>query len=241
LKILCSFTAFVTLFFFPVGHSLAGVIAFDEITSLGHPVFIRVLTKGKFFAAGGQRVTVQIGEQMPQLILTGGDGYGRIKFVPEKTGTITISVKYKEETDSAELLILKKTESLLLIEVDVALRNGIFSPTPLSESQAVLKDLASEFYIVYLYGIVGKHPTKAWLESNQFPQGILLQNKGIATITDLIEKNIMIKGFIGSAKTASEAAPYIEKAIAFEKIPGGIKVGNWKEVKEVIKQPDKEK
>ena len=110
-----------------VSECRGDVMVFDAVTTLDHPIFIRVLTKGRFFSAGGKRVTVHIGREAPQPMLTGGDGYGRLKYVPTMTGLIKLVVKYGPETDTANLLVMDKEDRALLVEIDAGLRAGPFS------------------------------------------------------------------------------------------------------------------
>ena len=222
------------VFLFPAIESSGGVIAFDEITLSGHPVFIRALTKGRFFPAGGERISIQISQENPQKILTGGDGYGRLKINPKNPGFIKITVTYGQDIDTAKLLVMDASESALVIEMDSALRTGMFAPNAMQDSQEVLKNLSSKYRLIYLHGIEGRHRSKSWLEANHFPEGIVLQNRGSDTLIDLNRKNIKMEGYIGSAETASAAVPYVKHTLTFAESTKVISAGTWEEVQDIL-------
>jgi len=67
--ILCLFNTFAST-------SFADVVISDQVTTLGTPVRLVVLTKGKLFPQGGQLVDIYIDNEKLKQILTGGDGYG---------------------------------------------------------------------------------------------------------------------------------------------------------------------
>jgi hypothetical protein len=194
-----------------------------------------VLTKGRFFPAGGKRVTVHIGKEAPQPMLTGGDGYGRLKYVPTKTGMIKLVVKYGPETDTANLLVMDKEDRALLVEIDAGLRGGLFSPHPLPDSREVLDTLSRKYRLIYLHGMIGRYPSKKWLEANRYPEGIILKNRGATTVRLLHQRKVHMIGIVGSSKLASAAAPYVQIALAFEVAPDVTTVDGWEEIQNVLK------
>ncbi len=217
-----------------VSECRGDVMVFDAVTTLEHPIFIRVLTKGRFFPAGGKRVTVHIGREAPQPMLTGGDGYGRLKYVPTKTGMIKLVVKYGPETDTANLLVMDKEDRALLVEIDAGLRTGPFSPHPLPDSREVLDTLSRKYRLIYLHGMIGRYSSKKWLEANRYPEGIILKNRGATTVILLHQRKAHMIGIVGSSKLASAAAPYVQIALAFEVAPDVTTVDGWKEIGNVI-------
>jgi hypothetical protein len=218
-----------------VSECRGDVMVFDAVTTLDHPIFIRVLTKGRFFPAGGKRVTVHIGKEAPQPMLTGGDGYGRLKYVPTKTGMIKLVVKYGPETDTANLLVMDKEDRALLVEIDAGLRGGLFSPHPLPDSREVLDTLSRKYRLIYLHGMIGRYPSKKWLEANRYPEGIILKNRGATTVRLLHQRKVHMIGIVGSSKLASAAAPYVQIALAFEVAPDVTTVDGWEEIQNVLK------
>jgi len=218
-----------------VSECRGDVMVFDAVTTLDHPIFIRVLTKGRFFPAGGKRVTVHIGREAPQPMLTGGDGYGRLKYVPTKTGMIKLVVKYGPETDTANLLVMDKEDRALLVEIDAGLRAGPFSPHPLPDSREVLDTLSRKYRLIYLHGMIGRYPSKKWLEANRYPEGIILKNRGAIIVRLLHQRKAHMIGIVGSSKLASAAAPYVQIALAFEVAPDVTTVDGWKEIQNVLK------
>ena len=67
------------------------VIVYDQITAPNTPVFLKVQTRGRFFAEGGRRVTLSVNKDRTFKLLTGGDGFGYVKYTPAEPGRFTIS------------------------------------------------------------------------------------------------------------------------------------------------------
>ena len=56
--------------------SLGAVIVYDDVTTVGTSIQLKVLTKGMIFREGGRRVNVYVGAKQVGTLLTGGDGFG---------------------------------------------------------------------------------------------------------------------------------------------------------------------
>ena len=87
-------------------EGLADVVVFDRITTVGTPVFLKVLTKGRFFAEGGRRVQVRVGNQQPQTALSGGDGLAYLKVQPKREGLFKIEAVSGPDRHSRTILEL---------------------------------------------------------------------------------------------------------------------------------------
>ena len=98
------FLALQILFFMPSAIQ-AAVIVFDRVTTVGSSVYLKVLTKGKFFAEGGKRITFYLEGQQLGKTLTGGDGYGFLKVTPERKGMqeIEVQTETRSEEHTSEL------------------------------------------------------------------------------------------------------------------------------------------
>ena len=68
-----------------VSHSK--VVVFDQVTTVQTPIKIRVLTREGFFSAGGRMVDIYLDNNLLKKILTGGDGYGYLKYTPAQAST----------------------------------------------------------------------------------------------------------------------------------------------------------
>ena len=76
-------TAYVVAFvlgMLSIGRS--EVVVFDRVTTVKTPIRIKVLTKSRFFAAGGRLADIYLDGNHLKRILTGGDGFGYLKYTP---------------------------------------------------------------------------------------------------------------------------------------------------------------
>ena len=74
----------------PTTQSWGAIIVYDRVTTVSTPVYLKVLTKGRFFAEGGRLVEFFLDENSLGKNLTGGDGYGYRKYTPKHPGIIMV-------------------------------------------------------------------------------------------------------------------------------------------------------
>ncbi|MGD9134610.1 MAG: hypothetical protein PVF78_13230, partial [Desulfobacterales bacterium] len=111
----------------PAARSLGAVIVFDRVTTVGTPVYLKVLTKGRIFADGGRMVELYLDDIRFAKNLTGGDGYGYRKYIPRRAGMIKVRATSQGESDSGLLLVMKKSEKAVLIEIESGLKDALIS------------------------------------------------------------------------------------------------------------------
>lgn len=212
----------------------AGVVVFDRVTTVGKPVFLKVLTKGQFFPKGGQRVSIQVGDRQGHKILSGGDGYAYYKFLPQKPGLEKIVAFSDNEQSSGLLLVLADGESVIVIGVEGALQNTLFSEEMKSESRDAINTLSKKFNIVYLSRWLGNELVKNWLAREKFPSSVVLRWHGAQTFNNMLENGVTISAVIGSQAMLQAAPDDIEKRFTFEKTDKGTTVKDWGEIVESI-------
>ena len=103
------------------------VIVYDRVTTVGTPVYLKVLTKGRIFADGGRLVEFYLDDKRFGKNLTGGDGYGYRKYEPRRAGIINIRATSKGESGSGLLLVMKKSEKAVLIEIEGGFKDAYIS------------------------------------------------------------------------------------------------------------------
>ena len=94
----------------PTARGLGAVIVYDRVTTVGTPVYLKVLTKGRIFADGGRLVQFYLDDKSFGKNLTGGDGYGYRKYKPRRAGIINGRATSKGESGAGLLLVMKKSE-----------------------------------------------------------------------------------------------------------------------------------
>jgi hypothetical protein len=218
----------------PVCH--ADVVVFDRVTTVETPIRITVLTKERFFSAGGRLVDVYLDDEHLKRILTGGDGYGYLKYTPLSAGYKKIKVRSNSDSAEGLLLVMTKNDRAIAIEVEEGFKTAVFSDEIKQNSLKVVKTLSKNYKIIYLSRFVGKSITDTWLEKQNFPKSVILSWRGSKTLTALKKKGIQLHAIIGSAAVISEAAKDIENRFTFEKTKDGTTVKDWDEILEHLQE-----
>jgi hypothetical protein len=218
----------------PVCH--AEVVVLDRVTTVKTPIRITVLTKDRFFSAGGRLVDVYLDDEHLKRILTGGDGYGYLKYTPLSAGYKKIKVRSNSDSAEGLLLVMTKNDRAIAIEVEEGFKTAVFSDEIKQNSLKVVKTLSKNYKIIYLSRFVGKSITDTWLEKQNFPKSVILSWRGSKTLTALKKKGIQLHAIIGSAAVISEAAKDIENRFTFEKTKDGTTVKDWDEILEHLQE-----
>jgi hypothetical protein len=225
------FAGFLT----PAADSSAAVVVLDAVTSVDTAVWLTVVTKGLLLAEGGQRVDVSVDNQALGQILTGGDGYGYLKYTPQRPGLMRIVARSNSDTGSGLLLVTKPEDKVLLIDLEGSFQNVLFSSSEKSEAKKAVEALAKEFKIIYLSKLAGKRIASFWLEEEKFPESIVLRWPGAELLESLHKKGLALYAIVGSPEILSDSAKYVEHRFSFEKTDNGQMVGDWAELTELLK------
>jgi hypothetical protein len=210
----------------------ADVFVLDRVTTVMTPIHITVLTKSRFFAAGGRLVDVYLDDEHLKRILTGGDGYGYLKYTPGSPGFKRIKVRSNSESAEGLLLVMTKKDRAIVIEVEEGFKTAVFSDEIKQNSLKAIKTLVKTYKIIYLSRYAGKSITGIWLEKQGFPGSVILSWRGPKTLTGLKKKGIKLNAIIGSATVLSEVAGEVENRFSFEKTKDGTTVKDWNEIVE---------
>ena len=218
----------------PVCH--AEVVVLDRVTTVKTPIRITVLTKSRFFSVGGRLVDIYLNDDHLKRILTGGDGYGYLKYTPPSPGYITIKARSGSDSATGLLLVMTKNDRAIIIEVEEGFKGAVFSEEVKQSSLKTIKTLTKNYKIIYLSRYAGKSITGTWLEKQSFPESVILSWRGPETLTALKKKGIQLHAIIGSAAVISAAAKDIENRFAFEKTKDGTTVKDWGEILEHLQE-----
>ena len=218
----------------PLSH--ADVVVFDRVTTVKTPIRITVLTKERFFSAGGRLVDIYLNDDHLKRILTGGDGYGYLKYTPPAPGYITIKARSGSDSATGLLLVMTKNDRAIIIEVEHGFKDAVFSDEVKQSSLKAVKMLSKKYKIIYMSRYAGKGITGTWIEKQNFPESVILSWRGPETLTALKQKGVKLDAIIGSAGVISAAAGRIEKRFAFEKTKDGTTVKDWDEILEHLQE-----
>ena len=208
----------------------ADVVVFDQITAVNQPVFLKVMTKGRFFPAGGQRITLRIDSGRPFQLLSGGDGYGYYKFTPRKAGMFEVEAVSGDKRNSGILLVVTPPEQVLVVDAEGGLRSAALSERSESESLDALKQLNERFRIVYLTRWVGAQTLKQWLTEKKYPQSVVMKWKGSDFFERMQQRHISIAAVVGSNSLLEASREYVKRRYSFDETSHGTSVKDWSEI-----------
>lgn len=212
----------------------AAVIVFDRVTTEGTSVYLKVLTKGRFFSQGGKRVSFYLDGKLYGKTLTGGDGYGFLKYTPQERGMQKIEVRTEQDKGRGHLLVLTRDEKVIVIEIEGSLKDTLYSESRRTESRKAVSALSQSYKIIYLGRFVGTDISKTWLEKEKFPISAVLRWRGSQTFEYLKENGVNLCVFIGSSDFFSESSEYFKDSYTFEKTDKGKKVEDWSEIVKLL-------
>ena len=206
------------------------VVVFDGVTTVETPVRIVVLTKGRFFSQGGMLVDIHLDDEPLKKILTGGDGYGYLKYTPHGPGLKKITARSAEDMASGLMLVMEKKEKAIIIEIEAGFQDALLSTETRKNSRQVVDFLSQKYKIIYLSTSLGRGITRTWLEKQGFPISIILPWQGPQLFTALKSKGVEVYAIIGSAPVISEAKEHIEHRYTFGESKDGETVQDWDEI-----------
>jgi hypothetical protein len=217
----------------------AATIVFDRVTTVGTSVYLKVLTKGRLFSQGGKRVTFYLDGKPLGKTLTGGDGYGYLKYTPERKGIQNIEVRADEDKGSGRILVLAKDEKAIVLEIEGSLKPSLYSEDIRSEGREAVSTLIRSHKIIYLNRFFDTGLSKKWLEKEKFPPSVIMRWRGSGSFAYLREQGVNLWVFIGSAALISASTEYFEKSYTFEETEKGKKVDDWSEVVKLLLDDEK--
>jgi hypothetical protein len=214
------------------------VVVFDHVTTIQKPINIKVLTKAGFFAAGGRMVDIYLDNNPLKKILTGGDGYGYLKYTPQEAGLKKITAHSVKGSASGLILVMNENERAILIEIEGAFKDSVFSDAIRESSQKAVNALSENYKIIYLSRFLGKGISGSWLEKQNFPKSVIIRWGGLTTLKNLKKNGVQIQAIIGSPDVLATVSEQIEKRFSFEKTEDGKTVKDWDEIlRLLVKSP----
>lgn len=217
-------------------RGLAAVSVYDRVTTVGTPVYLKVLTKGRIFADGGRLVEFYLDDKPIGQNLTGGDGYGYRKFIPQHEGLIKVKATSKGESDTGLLLVMKKSDKAILIEIEGGFKDALISHIAAGASRQAVKMLLKKYRVIYLSRYTGARTARSLLDEMEFPEAPVLEWRGAQTLKILKEKSVNLYAIIGPAGVIGEADGYIEKRYTFDQNQKERTVKDWQQVMERLSE-----
>lgn len=207
---------------------------FDRVTTIRTPVRIAVLTRGRLFAKGGERVDIYVAGIHLKQILTGGDGYGYLSYTPQDPGLKNVTARSNGDTATGLLLVMRPTEKAVIIEIEEGFKDNILSAEARTRIRNAVNSLSKNYKIIYLGKYIGKGIGRGWLEKENFPESVILPWRGTQVFAALTEKGVRLHAVIGSAAVISAAKKYVEHRYTFEETTDGKTVTDWDEILKLL-------
>jgi len=207
----------------------AAVVFFDSVTTSRTPVYLKVLTKGVLFPEGGRLVDIYAEDGHIGRILSGGDGYGFLKIIPENEGLKTYEARMGGSSDSACLLVMKKNDRAILFEIEVFNRSFL-SKTAGSDTRKGLNTLSKKYKLIYLIRYLGTSTARKIITKNKFPASVVLPWEGPDLIEDLKSRRVTVTALIGSVDILTEAVDEVPFRFTFEETEDETSVESWQDI-----------
>ena len=240
-RMILSIVITVTLVLTSASVTRGEVVVIDSVTTVHTPIRIKILTKGRIFSEGGRLVDLYLDGSHLKKILTGGDGYGYLKYIPQRPGFREINARTGAYSSSGLILVMRRSERAIIIDVEGAFKDTIFSKELRADSRKAVKTLSEVYKVIYLSRYVGKSVSRNWLEKEDFPKSVILRWQGPNTFKILKKRGVQLYGVIGSAALVSAARKHIEHRYTFEKSKDGKVVKDWDEILKLLQSDDDRK
>jgi hypothetical protein len=213
------------------------VVVFDRVTTVQTDIRLIVLTKGLLFAEGGQLVDIFLDDRHLKRILTGGDGYGYLKYTPREPGLKEIRARSDTGSATGLLLVMDKNDKAIIIDIESAFKDAVFSEEARQNCRRAVNALSKNYKIIYLSRYVGKSVGRSWLNKENFLKSVIIRWHGPKVFEALEERGVQLQAVIGSQDVISAAKDHIEKRYTFEESRDGKTVKGWDEILELL-QPE---
>ncbi len=221
---------FMVFFIFLPSLSHGSVTIFDIIAIVNQPIMIMAQTKGRFFHKGGILVDFFVDKKHLGKNMSGGDGYAFLEYTPKSIGIKNIEVKSGEDKDTGKILVMRKNEKVVLIEIEGGLTESILSFKLKKNSRDALKGIISKYRIIYFTTMFGMNVSRKFVEDNDIPSSVILNWRGYETLEEIEQLGINIHAIIGSQQVINEASDYTSKSFSFEETDDENGVEDWDEI-----------
>ena len=211
----------------------AAVVVFDRVTSVGKPLFVKVVTRGMVFTRGGRRVSIRIDKGPAYDTLSGADGAAFMKYHPDRPGMRTVTAVSEGEEGRGKILVLAPAESVIVIGIEGGLQKSLFPEEYRRIAQEVVGDLHRQYRLVYLIRWIGAGLVNDWLEKHQFPQSVILRWRDERVFKQMKNNGVRVEAVIGSAALLGAAPDSIQHRFTFDDNSDAT-VSGWGDIRKAL-------
>lgn len=217
-------------------ESAAGIDVADAVAVAGRPVTLAVRSGGLLAAEGGTRVTLTIEGEAPREILTGGDGFGYLRFRPETPGILGLTARTGGAEGSGRLLVLAPGEPVVVIELESVLWSAL-RPGEDEACREALQRIGRSFGIVFVTRWAGREIARRRMDGDGLSRAVALAWRGGATLRRLRDLGIPIAAAIGSREVTAAARGFADRRFGFDRERDITRVGSWSEIPPLLEKP----
>lgn len=208
----------------------AEIVVFDDITAVRKPVMLRAIIKGRFFPAGGKLVHFFVEDKRLGKTLSGWDGYAFFEYIPKRSGFKTVMVRSGDESAEGLLLVMRKNERVILLEIEGSLTEPFPSRAPKHGSREGIKKIMAKYKIIYLTTMLGLNRSRNWLKDNNLKLSVILRWTGTELLDELQSLGAKCIAIIGSPSLMAEASEHVKKRYSFDDTEDATVVEDWTEL-----------
>jgi hypothetical protein len=212
----------------------ADVMVYDRVTTVGTTVTLVVQTTAFFMADGGRLVDIWLEAEHLGRIMSGGDGYGYLRLTPHRAGLFKITARSRDTSASGLLLVLEKSDQVLLIEADAVLKEITLRPDTRESFRGAFESIRQRFRLIFVYRFLGSVFSKSRLEKEGLAPAVVIPWKGARSLEALRDQDVQIHAVIGSAEMVAAARGRVPIRISFEKTKGAQTVSGWEELAKAL-------
>jgi len=216
----------------------ADIFVHDIVAVKNQKVFLSARTRGKLFVKGGVLLKFYLDQKLLGQTLSGGDGFAYKPMIPDQAGFFQIRVSSAKESATGILLCLEKNSSIVVIDVEGSLFEGLIPKQPKRGSFRAIRRIAGQFPVIFLQtSFLGLRLVKLWLEKNEFTSNPLIPWRQGATFKTLSRRGFNIHTVIGSPAVIASAKSFKPLAFSFEPAETGETVRDWEQILQKMKIP----
>ena len=218
--------------------SMKSVMVYDGVAAVGHPLVLKVRTRGSLFPEGGCRVDLRVGEAPAGRMLTGGDGYGFLKFVPGSAGLKIIRATAADAAGRGRLLVLAPSEKAVVFELESGIREMFLSGETPSGIRHVIESVGRRYRVLFMTRAMGPFLARIILSRSGFSECVVVGYTGPDTFKRMKERGVKLHAVVGSPGVLSTVGACADRTFRFEEGSPGEFVDTWRELERRLADPE---
>ena len=163
-------------------------------------------------------------------VLTGGDGYGYLKYQPQTAGYLTVTATADGHSDSGRLLVAGPGETAVLIDIEGALANTLFSDTAKRDSRTTIDALHRRHRVIFLYRWLSLDLAREFLNRQGYPSTLVLPWNGTDIYEMLAGIGMRVVAVVGGKALLEETPEAVAHRFSFDEGARGTTVDTWPEI-----------